>query len=351
MKKVNFVKRFAQGAFCALAAMSILLISSCKKEESTTPETAPSSTVLESKLKASYAATVKKSAFTLASAIKYQNKSNLVIKGDSINGGSSPCIYLINCTNVHITRCKLMNSKSFGIYLNNCSNILIDSCLISNVAAGVYAEVCPGGQIRVMSNQMQNMQGPYPHADFVQFNRVGGTYNRICYNKLENVQGKSNPEDGINTYMSNGTASDPIYIVGNMIRGGGPSTTGAGICAGDNGGSYQIVENNTLVNCGYGGIDYVGGSHITVKGNSVYSASFKWSGCGLGCSNFTTTAASGNTYTGNRVNWTAGMWGGYVRDTVYRYSKLNPMPSGWKSNTVRAAIGTSLLPTVLIDYK
>lgn len=352
MKKVNLLKRCAYGVFCTLATMSTLLISSCQKDATTTaPEQVPSSD-LSSKFKASYAATTK-SAYKLTSPIYYINKSNITISGDSINGGSAACIELVNCTNVKIHNCKLVNSTSFGVYLNNCSNVLIDSSYISKVRAGVYAEGCPGGQIRVMYNQMQNMLGPFPHADFVQFDRVTGTYNRICYNKLENIQGKSNPEDGINTYMSGGTSADPLYITGNWIRGGGPSTTGAGICAGDNGGSYQIIQNNTLVNSGYGGIDCAAGNNMTVINNTIYSQSFSWSGVGLASNNFTTTPSYSNKMTTNKVNWIAGHWGGYERDTVYRYAKgasANPMPSGWKANTVHASISASILPATIITF-
>jgi hypothetical protein len=350
MKKVNFVKRCAYGVFCTLSALSILLTSSCQKDASTASTATVSSSALSGKLRSSYAA-VK---YVKTAAIYYSYKNNITINADSINGGSAACIQLAYCNNVHITHCKLMNSSSFGIYLNNCSNVLIDSCYIANVGAGVYAEDCHQGQIRVMYNQMQNMKGPYPHADFIQFDRVYGTYNRICYNKLENIYGQSNPEDGINTYMSTGTSADPIYIIGNEIRGGGPSITGSGICVGDNGGSYQVVESNILVSSGYGGIDCAGGNNMQILNNTIYSPSYSWSGFGLGSNNFASAPSYSNKITGNKVYWIAGHWGGYERDTVYRYAtgtKANPMPSGWKANTVHASINASILPATLIDYK
>lgn len=314
----------------------------------------PKSNALATTQSAATASTVKKSAYQISAPIEYINKSNITITGDSINGGTLPCIYLINCKNVHISHCKLVNSLNFGVYLNNCSNVLIDSSYIADVRAGVYAEACPKGEIRVQYNQMQNMKGPFPHADFIQFDRVDGADNRIVGNKLENIEGQSNPEDAINLYMCNGSPSNQIYVVNNWIRGGGPSITGSGITVGDNGGSYEVVQNNTVVNPGYGGIDCAGGNHITIKNNNVYSSSFPWSGCGLGCSNFTATPASNNTITSNKVNWIAGHWGGYRRDTVYRYAvgaSANPMPAGWKSNTVDASINTSMLPATIIDFK
>jgi hypothetical protein len=292
--------------------------------------------------------------YRISAPISYIGKSNITISGDSINGGSAACIQLINCTNIHITRCKLMNSTSFGVYANGCTNILVDSSYIANVRAGVYAEDCHQGQIRVQYNQMKNMQGPYPHADFIQFGRVYGTNNRIIGNKLENIQGQSNPEDAINLYMCTGTSSDPILVSGNWIRGGGPSLTGGGITVGDQGGSYETIENNIMVNSGYGGVNCAGGDHITIINNSIYSQSFPWSGFGLGSNNYTTTPTFSNTTTGNKVNWIAGHWGGYRRDTVYRVGSgktYNPVPAGWNSNTLAAPIGANILPAILIDFK
>ena len=296
----------------------------------------------------------KASAYKLAAPIAYVGKSNITINGDSINGGALPCISLIRCTNIHITHCKLVNSTGYGVFINGCTNILVDSSYIANVRSGVLAEDCPNGQIRVQYNQMLNMQGPFPHADFIQYGHIEGPNNRIIGNKLENIQGQSNPEDAINLFMCDGSSSDPIVVSNNWIRGGGPSITGSGITIGDGGGSFQTITNNIMVNSGYAGIDCAGGTHITVMNNQVYSASFPWSGCGLGCSNFSNVPASNNTITSNKVNWIAGHWGGYRRDTVYRAGtglNINPMPNGWKSNTVNAPINTSILPATLIDFK
>lgn len=291
----------------------------------------------------------------LTKPIYLKGASNIVISGDSIPGGTSPCIYLVNCTNVHITHCKLVNTTDYGVYLNNCSNVLIDSSYIYNVRAGVYAEVCPGGRIRVMYNEMMNMQGPYPHADCVQYNRVAGANNRIMFNKLENIQGKSAPEDAINLYMCNGLANDPILVEYNSIRGGGPSVTGSGITVGDNGGSYETVLGNIVVNSGYVGIQTAGGNHINIITNTIYSQSWPWSGCGLASSNYSGTPASHNTITNNKVNWIAGHLGGYRRDTAYKAGtgvNANELPSGWKTaNTVNAPINASVLPAVIVNIK
>jgi parallel beta-helix repeat protein len=291
--------------------------------------------------------------YQLGKPIKLENKSNITIERDTIDGGTLPCILLINCTNIHITHCKLINSKDIGIRLEGCSRILIDSNEIGNVKAGVFAIMCPSGGIRVLNNQMKNMQGPYPQADFIQFDRVSGANNQICYNRLENFQGESNAEDAINLYLSNGLPDDPILVAYNRIRGGGPGITGAGITAGDGGGSYQKIENNIVVNSGSGGIQVAGGTHIQIINNIIYSKSFPWSGFGLASSNYSGKPSDNNTVSYNKVNWIAGRLGGIRRDTVYKAgtgANVNALPAGWHTNTVDVQLSENVLPVKIIDF-
>jgi len=286
--------------------------------------------------------------------IKFQNKSNFTINGDSISGGTSPCILLISCTNVHITHCKLVNSTNIAIRLERCSGILIDSNYIVNVKHGVFAIMCPQGGIRVLHNQMKNMQGPFPQAGFIQYDRVSGGNNQICYNKLENVRGESNSEDAINLYKSDGLPGDPILVTHNWIRGGGPGITGAGITAGDGGGSYQKIDSNIVVNSGSGGIQVAGGTNIQITNNIIYSKSLPWSGFGLASSNYSGQPSDSNTVAYNKVNWIAGRLKGIRRDTVYKPgsgANINAMPAGWITNTVNAPIDESILPDSLLNPK
>jgi hypothetical protein len=285
--------------------------------------------------------------------IKFENKSNFTIERETITGGSSPCILLINCTNVHIVHCTLINSKDIAIRLEGCSNVLIDSNEIGHVQAGVFAILCPLGHIRVVYNQMKNMIGPFPQADFVQFDEVSGGDNQICYNKLENFEGQSNAEDAIDLYKSNGLPNDPITVGYNWIRGGGPSVTGAGITAGDGGGSYQKIVGNIVVNSGSGGIQVAGGTYVQISNNVIYSKSLPWSGFGLASSNYSGKPSSHNTISENSVNWFAGRLGGIKRDTVYKAgtgANANPVPAAWRTNNVDKQLGENVLPVKIISF-
>jgi parallel beta helix pectate lyase-like protein len=300
------------------------------------------------------------SAYTYSAPILLQNQNNVTISGDSINGGSKPCISLINCTNIHITNCKLQNGttvNSTGVNTLNCTGITVDNCLITKVSTGVYAQASQ--QINVNNNQFLNMMGPFPRGAYVQFNNVSGTGNQIVNNKGENVSGQSNPEDGINLYQSNGTAASPILVTGNMLRGGGPSTTGSGITVGDQGGSYETITGNTVVNTGNIGMQVAGGTHITMSNNMIYSTATSISHLGLGYGNYSGVASNNITITGNKIKWMCGKASDlayYPKGTTSVEKDMSAestiaLPTGWTANITDAAISATILPASLITMR
>lgn len=350
MNLKNLTQRVRIFICFALLLLSASVISSCQKDSSVTPDANLTDNASTSNL-TSLATTTTTKKYKLTAPIYLINASNITISGDSINGGLSIGITLINCTNIHITNSKIMNSPTQrGIWVSNCTNVLIDNCYISNVATGVYAH--DSRQVRVLNNQFLNMRGLW--GNFILFDNVSGGWNRICYNKCENVKGIANINigDGINLYKCNGLATDQIFVLGNWIRGGGQTTGGSGmsgIVGGDLGGSYQDFEDNILVNTGYVGLQVQGGTHITVKNNKIYSDLLPWSGLGLGSANYSGSPSNSNTITGNKVNWKAGYLNQKQRDTCYKAANKNTMPTGWKSNTVKASdISASILPTTMI---
>ena len=363
----SLIKKTCGLKLALLLALPAVFISSCQKETAVTPEAATTSQSASSLIgtEATAKSLVKLATTTTTflgapinstAPISLYKKSNVTISGASITGGSAPCIQLTNCTNIHITKCKLTGSTNYGILIGSgCSNILIDSCLITNVATGVFAVSCPNGQIRVQYNQFQNMKGPYPKGDYVQFSNVGGHYNRIQYNTGENISGQSNPEDGISIYKSNGVAGDPICVIGNSLRGGGPSTTGSGITVGDQGGSYILVQNNKLVNTGYMGMQVAGGHDIQLTGNNITSTAFAWSHQGLGCGNYSGLSSYSITINANQVKWISGKASDQLKGSTSiekdaSYQVGTTMPTGWSTNVLGAAISSTILPSTLITW-
>ena len=328
------------GVAVYLTAALALIFSSCQKDSITNSEASPTPR-LSSESTASFAAVVK-SAYKVSKPLTYNGAKNITISGDSINGGTVPCISLINCTNIRITHCKLINSKTLGISISGCTSIRIDSNFVGNVSTGVYA--VDSKSIQVQNNQMKNMQGPFPRGAFVQFDNVSGTYNRVTGNKLENILGASYPEDAISMYKSNGLATDKIYVQNNWITGGGPSKSGGGIMLGDNGGSYQVATNNILVNPGQYGMAVSGGNHMQISNNEIYGKAQSFTNVGLYYWNQSGLSSSDITISGNKVNFTSGQYG--INNSYI--GPGNATPTGWSTNVWSAKISSSLLPANII---
>jgi hypothetical protein len=274
--------------------------------------------------------------YQASAAITLTGKSNMLISGLAV-----PSITLNNCTNITIKNCKIGPAGVCGVTTYMCTGITIDSCLISNVTTGVYAIQ---SQTIVVSNcQGKNMQGPFPRGQFVQFNNVTGSGNRIINNKFQNILGQSNPEDAINIYESSGLPGDPITVSGNEIRGGGPSTSGSGIMLGDTGGSYELAQNNTLVDPGQVGMAIAGGTNMSVINNSIYSKQQSFTNVGLYYWNQSGQASSNITMSGNQVNWTSST--GNLNNTWLPQGTT--APTGWSTNVYNNSLSESLLPNAI----
>lgn len=284
--------------------------------------------------------------YTPTDAINLNGVHDITISGKFINGGSVPAITLTNCYNVHITQNLLKNSVTVGVYLVNCKDITVDYNHIVNVSTGVYVENTTGGGIIVNYNQFKNMKGPLPRGQFVQFNTVSGANNSISYNKGENYLDHSYPEDAINLYMSNGTADSPIKVIGNWIRGGGPSATGGGIMLGDNGGSYEIAADNILVDPGQYGMAIAGGDNISITNNSLYAKAQSFTNVGIYIWGQSGYSCSNATISGNKVNFKNTQYN--ENDSWIGTGESNP--AGWDTNVWGANIDASILPSAVVSF-
>jgi hypothetical protein len=213
---------------------------------------------------------------------------------------------------------------------------------MEKIATGVVADQASG--IKVTYNDIKNVQGPMPRGQFVQFGNVSGAGNIISYNIGENILGQSFPEDAISLYMSNGTATDPIQVVGNWIRGGGPSTSGGGIMAGDMGGSFILIKDNILVNPGQYGITVSSGNDITITGNKIFGQQLPFSNIGLSAYKQYNINTYNITISNNEVNFTNNngvlnnMWNAGNCGTVV----------GWSTNKYNPNLNASILPSTII---
>jgi len=280
--------------------------------------------------------------YTVSAPIVLDGKSNMTISYLEITNPSGHCIKLANCSNITIQYCKLGPSKGEGVFLANCTNITVRDCSMEYVESGVVADV--GSAIQVLYNDIKNVQGPMPRGQFVQFGNINGAGSSISYNVGENTLGQSYPEDAISLYMSNGTAASPIQVVGNKIRGGGPSTSGGGIMSGDMGGSYIMVKDNILVNPGQYGLTVSSGHDVTITNNKIYSSKLAFSNIGLSAYKQYDIPTYNITISNNAVNFTNNA--GVVND-MWNANNCGTV-TGWSTNYHDATLTASVLPTVIL---
>jgi len=320
----------------AMLGLTLLSFSACKKEASVEPATTETTTS-ELANRPAFQTNTLATTFTISAAINYNGKSNI-----TISGISTTSIKLTNCTNVMIINCKVGNSSGVGISISSCKNVRVSGCYLYNVSSGVYA--VNSQTINVSGNFGLNMKGPLPRGQFVQFDNVTGTGNRINSNKFQNVLGQSSPEDAISIYQSSGTAADPIQVNSNQIRGGGPSSTGGGIMLGDQGGAYVTAQWNTLVDPGQYGMAIAGGTSMKIYQNTVYSKKQNFSNVGLYYWNQSGKSSSAITVSSNNVNFTK--YTGEINNTFLGSGGVTP--TGWTTNAYNKTLSEAILPTTLV---
>lgn len=286
--------------------------------------------------------------YTKSAVIQHVNKSNFVIEGLEITNGGTNLIILYSCENVIIRNNKFASSPTrLAIYLDNCKNITIVDNTFENVQSGLIAH--NSQSIKFEYNDVTNIVGNLKgggNGNMVLFDKVSGTGNSVSYNVCENFSGQSSTEDIINLYQSHGTSGSPIMVKGNWLRGGGPSSSGGGIILGDVGGSYQIAEDNIVVDPGQYGISIAGGHNNTLRNNKIYGSRKSYNNVGLyavnwyeeqGQSHSITVANNIINYTnkdGNINNW----WYGDNMGTI----------NGKETNKYDASMNASILPNKII---
>lgn len=242
--------------------------------------------------------------FKKSAAIRIHNRTNVVIQNRIIDGAKGNAIDIRGSRNIKIRNCIIKNAAGEGVYILNSRNVEISQCYFESVRTGVYAVASQ--TIKVYNNEVKNVKGPFPRGQMAQFNDVSGEGNLINYNYALNILNKSYPEDVINLYKSRGTAASPLQVIGNFIKGGGPSKSGGGIMCGDGGekGEHIIVRNNVLINPGQYGIAIVSGNNIKVTRNRVFSQRFEWSNVGLYSWSRYAKVYGSTEMSYNDVNWT-----------------------------------------------
>lgn len=229
--------------------------------------------------------------------------SNSVIENIDFRSVPGNAIRLTDVSNVEIKNCYFNRSGEEAIEIERSKNIYIHDNLFRYVTTGVYA--LSSQTIKVINNEFVNVRqrSSGGRGQFVQFNGVSGAGNQVNDNRGENFTGESDPEDMVSMFGSSGTATSPIEIKRNTFRGGGPSTSGGGIILGDYGGSWQVAENNKLLDPGQYGMAIAGGNNCSILNNQIAAKQqsftnnplYMWAQQGAACGT--------NTVRGNKIFW------------------------------------------------
>ncbi|NOY16159.1 MAG: right-handed parallel beta-helix repeat-containing protein [Gammaproteobacteria bacterium] len=261
--------------------------------------------------------------------------NNIVIENSEIGPCGGKGIFITQSTNVDVRNNIIRDADEEGVMSYESSSIAVDANVIENVQSGYEMWTTTDGNLSFTNNYVKNVSRDQTNKDggnIVQMVYVRGPGIRVTNNIGINILGKSDPEDLINVYKSSGTAIDPILISGNKFLGGGPSPSGGGIILGDQGGAFQIAENNILVNPGQYGMQIAGGNNNIIRNNQIFSDArrdftnggiivWRYNDVGTGTQ---PGDCFGHTVVSNRVTW----WKG----------------PNYKNNGAPAARNTSWLP-------
>jgi hypothetical protein len=228
-------------------------------------------------------------------------RADLTISGLEIANPKGNGITIRNSKRIRIENCKIGPCTGEAVNIYASEGVTVTGNRFVEISTGVYALDCQ--RIDVTGNRCLNVHGPFPRGQLAQFDKVTGGGNRINHNLAVNILGKSHPEDVINIYKSSGMAGDPIQVIGNKIRGGGPSGSGGGIMTGDSGGAYIVVKDNILVDPGQYGIAIAGGHHIQILDNKVFGKRQPFTNVGIYVWNQSQASSHDHAVKGNRVKW------------------------------------------------
>jgi len=184
-----------------------------------------------------------------------------------------------------------------AIRIENCSNVTIRAVDFINVAQGIV--VSDSSNVIVRETRYSNIIGPHARVglnrgNLVQLVNVAGGL--IAWNK-----GKGgDTEDIVSIYKSHDVIVEDNHFEGTAAA---TSTSGCGIGLSDEGGTHNIARRNVLLNPGACGIFIAGGTNNEIADNIVYGEARPPANVGIYVWNQSSKACSGNTVSGNRVNW------------------------------------------------
>ncbi len=235
------------------------------------------------------------------SCLTFHELEDAIIEDIEVGPCGEHGISLVDSRRVIVRNVRVRDTADSAIHILNSESIRVTDSKVRNALTGVFAQ--GSRRIQVDCNRIDDVRGPVPSGQFVQFNTVHGPDNRISCNIGRNRPGRGRPEDAISLYKSTGVDGAPILVDRNVIVGGGPSLSGGGIMLGDAGGAYQAAIGNILVDPGQYGIGVASGNDMLIRDNLVFGRMQPFTNVGIYVWNQYPHRCERIVVAGNRVRW------------------------------------------------
>lgn len=284
-------------------------------------------------------------------------KKDIEVSGAKFDKGTDGCIRLYNCENILIRRSEFYRClDGITIFMERCKNVLVEDNYFEEIHSGFEAVICEN--VRFNNNSVKNVVGKRVKENgqmidvgtMAQFKYCHGAGNSISYNAYDGIEGVSMPIDIINLFGCKGEPDSPIMIKGNWLRGGGSHKSGGGINIGDGGGSYQIAEDNILVDVGQYGLGISGGNNMILRNNKVYGKRKPYTNVGItACNWYEEYPEAGKSYnieiSNNEINYTNK--DGAAGKSWWVYKNMGKV-KGMETNKYNPGLNASILPKEIL---
>lgn len=257
-------------------------------------------------------------------------------------GGSSTATISVTGNYVTINNAIIQNSTNTSalLVLTSIHDVIVHNCYFNNGVRGIFANNCTGN-LDLNNNYFTNIADPnigsngggnriQLHTCTLSVGNINIRYNQTMETRNANIG------DQFSFFKCVGNSSNQFYASYNSVFGGSSNTAGYNAFGmGDNGGAYQNVHANIIVNSGLAGIVIAGVTNALVDSNRVFSAQFTTPaapGAGIIVGNYLGGVNTNITAQHNFLNWTQfdnTVDNGFL-DTSSGYTST---PTGWSTNT------------------
>jgi len=203
---------------------------------------------------------------TISNPITYDiygaSANNPILDGSA----SATPVFTISGNYVNVKNIQFQNTtgSNGAVFINSTHDVSVYNCVMNNAIRGIRIANCGSAgvlNVKVLNSyfylisDVNNGSGGFTSGGgcYVQYDTCTGSGAEVAYNKGYTDVSTSHPFVGdlLSFFKLFGTSSSYALIHDNQLRGGSSDLASGGKCGiglGDNGGQYQNVYNNILIN-------------------------------------------------------------------------------------------------------